>query len=258
MTLLQPQGNVGCRRTGLEIVWEKTPMLPIVFFSIIMLVAALVFGAAMILLVKSFRRGNSLPAVVSPGVARKHLALIYLVRLPQILLAIVIGTLFSLMFLGFLLPLNPFHHQSALHEVFSVLMWIIVLLVVAAIAGKAIDRHRKSETRFLRGILRVDANSISTFALFFAALTAHDLYQLMPAWKPGPHMSLYMHFLNRDFLWIIVFFLGRSCIITILNRVLELDREPPPKNPEPPDSGPTIPFDPYILPSNRPLYPSGP
>ncbi len=68
-----------------------------------------------------------------------------------------------------------------------------------------------------------------------------------------------MHFLNRDFLWIAAFFLGRSCVITILKRLLELNPKTPPQNPEPPDqsdSGPHVPFDPYNLPNNRPLRPS--
>ena len=82
----------------------------------------------------------------------------------------------------------------------------------------------------------------------------------MPAWKPEPRMSLLLHFLNRDFLWIICFFVVRAYAKRALSRILELNPNTPPKNPEPPDesdSGPYVPFDPYNLPSNPPLRPSG-
>lgn len=226
-----------------------------VFISLVVLVAALVFGAAMFSIVKSIRRGNRSIAAVSPEVARKHLPLICLISVPQVLLVAALLALAAGIFLGFLLSINPFHRQSAYSEAFSIVMWIITLLVAAAVIVKSIERHRKSEARFLRDMLRVNANSVSTFAFIFAAFASHDVYQLMPRWEPQPHTTLLMHFLNREFLWIAVFFLGRSCVITFLMRVLELNPKAPPQDPEPPDSGPFVPFNPYDLSQNKPIRP---
>jgi hypothetical protein len=191
------------------------------FSVMLFIVTAIGFALAMIVAARLFRR--NIPTPVSPDVARKHVPLVCLICWPQIVVAVALFALATLIVLGFLLSINPFQRQSAYSEAYSVIMWIIALLVATAIIAKSIERHRKSSTRLFQNILRVDSNSVSAFAFIFAALASHDLYYFLPPWNPKvlhDHPGLVALFLNRDFLSLIVFcvvwYLIKTCILNLL------------------------------------------
>ncbi len=80
--------------------------------------------------------------------------------------------------------------------------------------------------------MRVNANSIGNFAFIFAAFAAHDFYQLMPA--PSFHPAYertneFTPFLNRDFLWLIVFWALWKYLKVLLARLLELNSSSTPE-----------------------------
>jgi hypothetical protein len=211
-------------------------MYALIFLSLLLIVAALVFVASMFAIVKSMRRERC-DVAISPQSFRKHLALVCLVCFPQILLAAALLTLGFLIVLGFLLSLNPFLHHSTSGEVYSVIMWIITLLLAAAIIAKSIDRHRRDGTTIFRNVLRVDTNSVSTFALIFAGFLSHDLYHFMPATTPASmhqHPGLVGVFFDRELLSCLVFWLGWYSIKAVLVYLLEMKPRQPPENLPPP------------------------
>jgi hypothetical protein len=226
-------------------------------FVVLFIVAAVVFALVMLLI--ALLRPKLRPTVVSPEVAQKHVPVICLIRGAEGLILVPLALFVVLIGAGFLSQFNPFSPAQNSNVYFSFVMLGLVLFVGAFFIARTVNRIRKADPPRFPNFWRVTENSISTFAFIFAAFAAHDVYQLMPDWKPQPHMPLLMPFLNRHFLWIVVFFLGRSCALTILRRVLELNPKTPPQNPAPPDqsgSGPFVPFNPYDLSKNPPLRPS--
>ena len=77
--------------------------------------------------------------------------------------------------------------------------------------------------------------------MVFAALAAHDVYQLMPAKHqvPGHGVSLFKVFiLDRSMVWPIVFFGLWRLVYVVLLRVMEMNPPKYPQNvayPPPPD-----------------------
>ena len=221
------------------------------------LVVAVVLAASLcmvpvFLLMRMTRNRKKEPiVVVSPDSAQKHIAIIWLIRAgealiigPLTLLALAIGV-------GFVISINPFKPQAlpleipdqpVASEIYSVIMCIIVLGVGFFIGRKLIGRLAKFDRHsFYEKHLRVNSNSVSMFSLVFAAVSAHDLYQLMPAKppEPGPGVSAFRVFiLDRNIMWILVFWGLWRLVYVIVCRVLDL------KPPAPPASSKEPPIDP--------------
>jgi hypothetical protein len=153
----------------------------IIFWTLIFL-AVTGIALAVVASMRSSSR-NAIPAVVSPEAARRHRAVIYLIRGTEIAVAAPILALIALIGLGFFLSINPFRNQTAGSEAYSVIMLIAFLVVVAGIVAKSIVRYRNfGWSAVFRNVnfLKVDTNSVSNFAFFFAAFAAHDLYHYLP------------------------------------------------------------------------------
>jgi hypothetical protein len=205
------------------------------------------------------RRRKLNTAVVSPDAARRHIAVIYLIRGVEILVAVPTFGLIALLGACFVLKFNPFRHPQDNNEYFSVIMLTLILLVSAVMIAKTVDRFRKSGGDLFRNFQKVDENSVSTFAFIFSALASHDLYHFLP-----PELPRFIQesigdviVLHRDILTIIAFFMLWHVSRAVLFRVLELNPKTPPRDPEPPDqsgSGPFVPFDPCHPYSAKPLY----
>jgi hypothetical protein len=173
--------------------------------------------------------------VISSDAARKHIALVWLIRAgealfvgPLLLLALMIG-------FGFVVSINPFQRQPVYGAVYSVVMLIIVLVVSTFLIGSARHRFLKFDSRdLILKFQRVTSNSVSNFSFVFAALSAHDVYQLMlaklPKSIPGISQAL-LPFLDRNLLWIFIFWGLWRLTYAVLLRVLELNHPAPRKEP---------------------------
>jgi hypothetical protein len=213
------------------------------------LLIVLIFGLCVIPLLRRLPRTVPPPLVVAPESARRHLAVIYLIRagegvilLPFLIFVAVIGY-------GFLMAFFPHRSAPARNEGVSFVMLPAILLICAAVVVGAIRRFRKSGFLiFTRQKLEdVSEDNIGTFSFVFAAFAAHDFYRLMPP-APAKILPGFVGMLNRDFMWIVVFWVLWKGTKVLLSRLLELN--PPSSRQSPPDD-PDIPE----FPQKSPLLP---
>ncbi len=215
-------------------------MLALIIVIAITIAAAVTFIAAMFQVVKSIRAPVQV-AVVTPDSARKHRALIYLIRGMQFLVLVPMLALFVIIGLAAFAAFNPFRSQPPYSEGYSIMMFIALMLIPSVIAYNAIERYRESGWRGVlrnfRNLLEVNTNSISNFAFLFAILAAYDVYHLMQPMTPQfrhDHPGWSGLFLDRDFLNFVVFFGLWHLVKAIAGRILELGPKFPPKDLPPP------------------------
>ena len=221
-----------------------------------LIVIAMLIGVVTLLIVWMRQlKCDLITTIISLDSIRKHLALVCLVRGVELLLGVVIFGLIMLILAGSLLSLDPWRAHPGLSKAYAITVMIAVplLLVTMVVVLPAWRRHWSRDGGFFRNVLRVDSISVSTFAFLFAALASHDFYQLWPfrASAPVHHNP----FLDREVLWFFVFFGLWNGVKNLLLRILEMRRKEPPSNPEPPDSGSFVPFNPYDLSKNKPIQP---
>ena len=166
------------------------------------------------------------PAVTSPDSIRAHFPLVCLIRGAEFLIGGVICFGIALIGLGFLLQINPFQQHPVFSPLFSIPMLVIMLLVGAYLVVKLIKGLLTPGLPILQAFRRVDANSITTFAFIFAAFVAHDVYHFLPPSKLGARdvpPTFGGSVLDRDFLWILVFWLAWFSAKALVRRVLKLN-----------------------------------
>lgn len=205
-------------------------------------------------LVKLFTTGISpraTPRIVSSESARKHLATIGLVRLGEAFVVVPLVFLALIIVWDIVCAINPFRSQAraiieipgqpVVGEICSVTLCIIILVLIFFIGRKLIERLAKFNLHTVfEKILQVNTNSVSTFSFVFAAVSAHDFYQLMPAKspEPGPGVSPFLViFFDRN-MWFLVFWGVWRLVYVVACRVLELNP------PRPPASSADLPCDP--------------
>ncbi len=201
---------------------------------ILIVIAMLIGSVTLLVMVMRQRKRDLITTIISPDSIRKHLALVCLVRGVELLVAVVILAFIVLIFSGSLLVIDPWRAHPGLSKAYAITVMIAVplLLVTTLVVLPAWRRQWSWEGGFFRNVLRVDSNSVSTFAFVFAALGAHDFYQLWPYRNSAP-LNPYP-FLNREILWIFVFFGLWHGIKNLLLRILEMLRKEPPENLAPP------------------------
>jgi hypothetical protein len=227
--------------------------------TIIAIVIAMVIGSMTLLVLGMRQRKRDLiTTIISPDSIQRHLALVCLIRGVELLVAVAILGGIMLIFAGSLLSLDPWRAHPGLSKAYAITVMIAVplLLVTTVVVLPAWRRLWSWEGGYFRSILRVDSSSVSNYAFFFAAFASHDFYQLWPfrATAPVHHYP----FLDRELLWIFVFFGLWNGIKGLVLGILEMRRKEPPADPadsEPPGSGPYVPFNPYDLSKNQPLRP---
>ncbi len=155
-----------------------------------------------------------------------------MVRGVELFIAVVILSMLLIIFTGALLPLNPFHGNSHLSAVYVTTVLIAVPLAFVTTFIVLPAGQWSWQRGLFRSVLRVDSNSISTFAFAFAAFASHDFYQLWPfrISVAVEHSSL----LNREFLWFIVFLGLWHGIKSLVVSILEMGRKTPPETLAPP------------------------
>lgn len=165
------------------------------------------------------------PVWVSFESARKHYALIYLIRTGEAFL--VVPVLFVILAIGFLLTLNPLRDTANHSAAFSIVMLSAILFV--SVVGIARFWHRMSNSN--RDVLwrfkDVNTNSISNFSAIFAAFASHDYYRLMLPATSASRNGLG----DRDLMWIFVFMALWTGMKFILNRLLEINSSSSSQNP---------------------------
>jgi hypothetical protein len=235
----------------------------VVVCVLVVILGLLVFGLCCRSIYLGLRGRKAAPAVVSPDSARKHIALIWLIRGAEGLILVPVLLLILMIALGFVLSLNPFRSPPVYTQPFSLIMLVAVLLVSAALILKIRHRSPKPGHGIFQNFQKVTANSVSNFGFIFSALAAHDLYQLMPPKLPHPihgYSAVLMVFLDRNILSMIVFWGLWSLTKSVLLRVLGLNppAAPPDSTQGQPSSSPDrpfVPFNPYDLSKNLPLRP---
>ncbi len=209
------------------------------------LLIALVFGACAIPLMRRLPRTVPPPLTVAPDSARRHIALIYLIRSGEAM--IVIPIVLGLAVLGVSVLLSPFHSGDLYvkNDGASFLMLPAALLICAIVVIRCILHFQKPGRALsvFKKLEDVNENNIGTFSFVFAAFAAHDYYRLMP---PAPLHSTSLA--NRD-CWVLVFWGFWIAMKFILKRILEVT--PPSSRQSPPDD-PDIPEFPHRSPL-RPL-----
>jgi len=221
----------------------------------IIVIAMLIGSVTLLVMAMRQRKRDLITTIISPDSIRKHLALVCLVRGVELLVAVAILGMIMLIFGSSLMSLDPFRAHPGLSKAYVITVMIAVplLLVTVVIVLPAWRRLWSWEGGFFRNVLRVDSNSVSNFAFIFAAFASHDFYQLWPFRVTAP--VHHYPFLDRELLWIFVFFGFWNGTKSLLFRILEMRRKEPPADPEPPDSAPFVPFNPYDLSQNKPVRP---
>lgn len=166
------------------------------------------------------------PAEISPEAAQKYPALVFLIRFAVPLIMVAVLVLFGL---GFLIEVDLFRRPSLLGSALSVLMLTLCLIVGPLMAARLLHRSAKSGAYIYRRIQFLNVNEISNFAFIFAAIGAHDFYQLMP-----PASRAHPSFFDRDFVWIIIFLVvyrGLRLLLEYLLRPQSPDSQPSPDDP---------------------------
>jgi len=200
-----------------------------------LIVIAMLIGSLTLLVVGMRQRKRDLVStIISIDSIQKHLALVCFVRGVELLLSVAILGVIMLMVAGSLISVDPFRAHPGLSKAYVITVMIAVplLLVTTVVVLPAWRRHWSWEGGYFRNILRVDSSSVSNFAFLFAAFASHDFYELWPfrASTPFQHNP----FLDRELIWIFVFFGLWNGVKKLLLRILEMRRKEPPENLAPP------------------------
>jgi hypothetical protein len=196
----------------------------------IIVIAMLIGSVTLLVMVMRQRKRDLITTIISPDSIRKHLALVCLVRGVELLVAVAILGLIMLIFGGSLISVDPFRSHPGLSKAYVIAVMIAVplLLVTTLLVLPAWRRQWSCEGGFFRNVLRVDSNLVSNFAFLFAAFASHDFYQLWPFRATAPvHHS---PFLDRELLWIFVFYGLWRGSKSLLLHILEMRRQEPPAN----------------------------
>jgi hypothetical protein len=150
--------------------------------------------------------------------------------------------LISAVGLGFLAYINPVRISSLHDLIFSLLMLSTIFLLSALGIARFRQRFPGSARSFFRRVEDVTTANIANFAFLFSALATYDFYHLMPvapAHVARGSANGIAPFLNREFLWIVVFWVLWKYLKILLTRLLELNSSASSSN-SPPDD-PDIP-----------------
>lgn len=203
---------------------------------IAMFVVVILASVAFIACIHSLmKRPNVKPvAAISRETAQQHLAMVWLVRAGEAIIIVPLTSLALMIGFGFVISLFPFSKQPLVipdhplaSQIFSVIMCSLIL-AIAFFVGRSLFQKRADYKlqAVIRSFLRVTTSSVSTFSLVFAALAAHDVYQLMPAKHPdiGPTFPQPWNaiIMDRHLIWPLVFWALWRLVYVVLCRVLEL------------------------------------
>jgi len=168
---------------------------------------------------------------VTPEVAQRHRALIYLIRGSESLILVPLLLVVVLIFAGFFLSIiDSINRDTLTHgRIYSIALLLGVFLMIAAVAVRLRRRIFKSRRELFQNFQSASTTNVSNFAFIFAAFTAHDFYRLMR----GAASADTSHLSTRDSLWPFIFFGVWLSLKVFLNILLEL----PPSRPsqDPPD-----------------------
>lgn len=182
-------------------------MLLIFYLLAYLMLAVLAFSVFLIPWVM-LRERKLRPEVISLDSARRHFLLVYLICGTEWLILGALLSMLALMTWGLFLQINPFSRPPGMSLGFSVGVLAIMLLLVAYFISRAIHWFPMGRASLLSGFRNLTVNSVSDFAFVFAAFVAHDLYHFLPpsnhaaGHEPANPAAL---FLERDMLWVIVF-----------------------------------------------------